>query len=263
MSWRELWATAAAVFLVGFVGCIGAFALWIQDLQQPQVAILGSGNALSLLITDGPARLLIATGDDPIAFENALSEVRPIFARRVDVLLVAGNDDTLLVPLAAHADRHVRTSAALAPLPPSAEAEEFGAIETYAAPRAFQLGPTVRVTVETASAAAGDLATDFPAWRVTVERGDSRIVALSDGAAAALFPPGEPAAVLVVAGDDPVEAWNLAPAVALVANAEAIGGPDLRGSFGESRRPPRWGFRVHPNEALRLRFVPGGGRDSR
>ena len=64
--------------------------------------LLGSGNRLSLLVTDGPARLLLATGDSPIDYENALTDVRPIFARRVDVLLVAGSGNTLLVPLAAH-----------------------------------------------------------------------------------------------------------------------------------------------------------------
>ena len=83
----------------------------------PQVALLGSGNRLSLLVTDGPARLLLATGDNPIEYENALTHVRPIFARRVDVLLVAGSGSELRVPLAAYGDAHVRSATALAALP--------------------------------------------------------------------------------------------------------------------------------------------------
>ncbi|MBA2597305.1 MAG: hypothetical protein H0V00_11855 [Chloroflexia bacterium] len=257
-SWRTIGAMAAAVFVITLIGCSAAFALWFRDLGPPQIAVLGTGNRLSLLVSDGPARLVIATGNDPIAYENALTRLRPIFARRIDLLLVAGDGDSLLVPLTARDDRHVRRIAALAPLPPSAETAEMGSIDTLTGARRIQLGPAVRVTVETAFPFAADPTTDFPSWRATIEHGGTRIVALSDGAAAALFPPSDATSVLIVAGDDPVAAWNLAPAVALIANAEAIGGPELRSAFAGARRPPQWGFRVHPNEALRLRFVPGG-----
>jgi hypothetical protein len=258
LSWREIVVTSALVFLIGFLGCIAAFAIWLQDLNGPQIAILGSGNRLSLLVIDGSARLVIATGDDPIEYENALSRVRPIFARRVDVLLVAGSDASLLVPLAAHGDRHVRTTTALAPLPPSPESTAFGVIPAFSAPRRIQLGPAVDVVVETAFPFGADPATEFPAWRATIEHGQSRVVVLSDGEAASVFPPGEPASVLVVSGEDPVAAWDVDPAVALVANADAIGGPELRSAFTQDLRPPEWVFRVFPGEALRLRFIPGG-----
>jgi hypothetical protein len=257
-TWRNIAATGILVFGIALAGCLVAFSLWIQDLAAPQVAILGSGNRLSLLVTDGPARLLLATGDDPIAFENALTQVRPIFARRVDVLLVAGDDRTLLVPLAARADPRVRLTTALASLPPSAEAEAFGRISAFAGPRRIRLSPSVTVTVETALPVGAGAATTFPAWRATIVRGQTRVVVLSDGSAAALFPPSEPASVLVVAGDDPGTGWTLAPAVALVANSGAISGPELRAGFAESRRQPAWGYRVFPGEALRLRFVAGG-----
>ena len=257
-SWRDVAATVLLVFVITLVGCVAAFAFWLQDLSAPQVAFLGSGNQLSLLVTDGPARLLLATGDSPIDYENALTRVRPIFARRVDVLLVAGSGSTLLVPLAAHGDARVRGTAALAPLPESPEADALGPITAFSSPQHIRLGSSVRVTVETALPFGADAAVDFPAWRATIERGGTRIVALSDGAAAALFPPVSEASVLAVSGDDPAAAWDASPAVAFVANAEAIGGPEMRSAFGASRRTPEWGFRVFPGEALRLRFVEGG-----
>ena len=37
-----------------------------------------------------------------------------------------------------------------------------------------------------------------------------------------------------------------------------IDGPEMRAAFSESRRPPQWGYRVFPGEALRLKFVAGG-----
>ena len=127
--------------------------------------LLGAGNRLSLLVTDGPARLLLATGDNPIEYENALTHVQPIFARRVDVLLVAGSGDTLLVPLAAHGDSHVRNVTALAPLPHSAEADAIGAIPSFSSPQQIRLGPSTQVTVETAFPFGADADAEFPAWR--------------------------------------------------------------------------------------------------
>jgi hypothetical protein len=257
-SWREIVTTAILVFLVTCAGCVAAFTFWVQELSAPQVVLLGSGNRLSLLVTDGPARLLLATGDSPIDYENALSDVRPIFARRIDVLLVAGSGSTLLAPLAAHGDSHVRTTTALALLPRSAEAEAMGAIPSFSSPQRIQMGSSIQVTVETALPVGADADADFPAWRATVEHGESRVVVLSDGPAASLFPPPGAVSVLAVSGADPAAAWDLSPAVAFVANAEMIGGPEMRAAFTASRRTPQWGYRVFPREALRLRFVAGG-----
>ena len=212
---------------------------------------------MSIIVSDGPARLVLATGDEPIQYENALTRVRPIFARRIDVLLIAGSNRSLLVPLAARGDPHVRATAALAPLPRSAEAAEIGDVRSFTSAQRIQLGPNVSVTVETVLPFGADPEEDFPVWRAIVEHGETRVVVLSDSEAAALFPP-QPASVLVVSGDDPAAAWELAPAVALVANAEAIGGPELRSAFSAAERKPQWGLRVFPGEALRLRFVPGG-----
>src|SRR6185295_6835920 len=97
---------------------------------------------------------------------------------RIDQLLLAGSGDALLVPVIAAGDPHVRHRAAVAPLPPSPERDEIGPITTIA-------------------------------------HGQSRIVALSEGDAASLFPPPPQAAVLVVSGDDPEAAWESSPAIAL------------------------------------------------
>ena len=257
-SWQEIVLTAALVFLVAAAGAVAAFTFWLQDLTAPQIALLGSGHQLSVLVTDGPARLLLATGDSTIDYENALTQVRPIFARRVDVLLVAGSGSTLRVPLAAQGNSHVRNVTALAPLPQSAEADAIGAVASFSSPQRIRLGPSTQVTVETALPFGADADTDFPAWRATVEHGETRVVILSDGPAAALFPPASSPSVLAVSGADPAAAWDLSPAVAFVANADMIDGPDMREAFTGSRRPPQWGYRVAPGEALRLKFVAGG-----
>lgn len=253
----EVARTVGAVFAVGLVGCLIAFALWLRTYEEPTVTVLGAGDQLSILVADGPARLLLATGDEPMLFENAFTRVRPIFARRVDVLLVAGAGATLHVPVQAHADAHIRETFAVAPLPPSAEADALGAIEEWRGSRQITVGPSVSVLVETALPAGADPTRQFPLWRMTIARGNSRIVVVSDAQAAAVFPPGPAAAVLVVSGADPAAAWERAPAVALVANAEQVDGPALRGSESVGGRAV-WTCRVFPGEALRLRFVSDG-----
>jgi hypothetical protein len=162
------------------------------------------------------------------------------------------------VPLAAHGDSHVRSATALAPLPRSAEADAIGAIPSFSSSQRIRLGPSIQVTVETALPFAADADVEFPAWRATIEHGETRVVVLSDGPAAALFPPASAPSVLAVSGADPAAAWDLSPAVTFVANSEMIDGPEMRAAFTESRRPPQWGYRVFPGEALRLRFVAGG-----
>jgi hypothetical protein len=258
LSWRQVAVTLAAVFLIAAAGGGVAFGFWRQSLEAPQVVVLGSGNRLSLLVTDGPARLVLATGDTPIAYENALSQVRPLFARRIDVLLLAGEGNSLLVPHDAAGDPHVRTVAALAPLPSSPEAIAIGPVSPLDTPRRIQLGPRVAVTVETALPAGADPDQTFPPWRAVIEHGETRIVALSDGEAASLFPPTDPASVLIVSSGDPAAAWDLTPAVAVIADGQEITGPALRAALAQTPRPPEWGFLVFNNEALRLSFIPGG-----
>lgn len=257
-SWRQIVITVTLVFVIAATGCAVAFALWWRDISAPQVVVLGTGNRLSILVADGPARLVLATGDEPIAYGNALARFQPLFARRVDLLLVAGADRSLLVPVAAHEDRHTRTTIALAPLLASPEAQAIGPIPSFHGPRRVQLGPNIDVTVETAHPYGTQPTDAFPAWRATIERGATRVVVLSDGGAAELFPPGPPAAAVVVSGANPAAAWDWSPAVALVANSEAISGPELRETFADTARAPLWGVLVAPGEALRLRFIDDG-----
>jgi hypothetical protein len=257
-AWRQLGLTVLLVFAIAAVGCAAAFGFWLQDFTTPQVALLGSGDRLSLLVADGPSRLILATGDDPIEFENALATFRPLFARRVDVLLLAGQGDSLLVPLRAHEDGRARTTFALATLPSSPGYEALAATPILASPRRIQLSPSVAVSIETATPLGTDPNDTAPFWRATIERGATRIVVLSDGEAAALFPPSLPASVLAISGSEPATAWGDAPAVTFVASADAISGPEMRSAFADSRQPPTWGFRVAPGEALRIRFTESG-----
>ena len=255
-SWRDLLVTTATVFLVTLIGVGIAAGIWYRDIMSPRIVFLGSGNRLSVLVTDGPSRLLIASGDDPTGFENALTSVMPIFARRVDVLLVSGTKSTLMAPLSAVDGGQVRLTRSLGGIPPSLEASELGAMPELVMPGRIKLSPDITLAIETATAA-NARPDDPPAWRAIVQRGNTRIVVLSNGEAAGLFSAPPPASIIAVVGDDPVAGWANAPGVALVAAADELSGPELRERF-TGTHAPTWGFRVASGEALTFHFVENG-----
>jgi hypothetical protein len=256
ITWRSVLATAGTVFLVALLGVGFCVGYWYRDILSPRIVFLGSGDRLSVLVTDGPSRLLIASGDDPTGFENAFTSVLPIFARRVDVLLVSGAGPTLLAPLSASRDEQVRMTRSLGSIPPSVEASEFGSVTALTMPSRIRLSPEITLLIETATPP-GAKPNDPVSWRAIVERGQTRIVVLSDGEAAELFPLAPPASVIAVVGDDPVEGWEAAPGVALVTAAGELTGPKLRQRLTEDNAP-RWGFRVASGEALTFHFVENG-----
>ena len=255
-SWRDLLVTTATVFLVTLIGVGIAAGIWYRDIMSPRIVFLGSGDRLSVLVTDGPSRLLIASGDDPTGFENALTSVMPIFARRVDVLLVSGTKSTLMAPLSAVDGGQVRLTRSLGGIPPSLEASELGAMPELVMPGRIKLSPDITLAIETATAA-NARPDDPPAWRAIVQRGNTRIVVLSNGEAAGLFSAPPPASIIAVVGDDPVAGWANAPGVALVAAADELSGPELRERF-TGTHAPTWGFRVASGEALTFHFVENG-----
>lgn len=257
-SWRAVALHVGIVFAIAASGCATAFALWMHDIDSPRISFLGSGDRMSVLVSEGPARIVLATGNNPVAYENAFMSVQPLFARRVDVLLIAGAERSLLVPISAHRDPHVRSTLAVASVPESEESRALGAVPVLDEPKRIQVGPTIELTVEGYEPVGSDPNETFASWRITIERGDTRVVVLSDGSAAGLFPPGPAASVLAVSGENPLEALAYTSAVAVVANADAVDGPTFRDGLAALKRPPSWGFRVAPGDSLNLHLVDGG-----
>ncbi|MFN8592719.1 MAG: hypothetical protein U0031_14770 [Thermomicrobiales bacterium] len=255
---NDAYITAGLVFLVSLFGYSAAFAIWGNSYAESSVTILGSGSELSILVNEGRSRVLLASGNDPVRFSNAFTDIRPIFARRVDVLVAVGEGDDLLVPIAARDDQNVRETFAIGSLPPSAESTALAPQDEWQGPKRIQIGPTVTMTIEPIAATLDGNGNQELSWRATIERGSTRVVVLSDGGLAERFAPGPPASVLVVSGAEPAAGWAATPAIALVANASRVDGPELRSDLEANRVQPRWTARVFPGESLRLRFIPEG-----
>ncbi len=256
---------AGVVFVAFALGFAVVQISWLQELRRPRVVLLGAGDRLSVLVTAGDARLLLASGDDPAAFGNALGRVLRPSQERIDEVLVAGEGDDLRAAALAAALPGTRSVVAVAPFPRSPDLPSLIGVPVIGAPRRIDLG-TVAVTVEAVPAndgtdegtAGGATEGTAWAWRATIERGASTVVVLSDGGAAARFPPSAPGSVLVVSGEDPMAGWEIGPAPVLALPDAAIPPERLRETAAAGEPVPSSVVRVFPGEAVALEFVAGG-----
>lgn len=252
-----------ALIIFGLSGTATAAltAAWATTPDAPTVTILGAGNRLSVLVTAGNARLLIATGNDATAFGNALSRAQHPTSKRVDILLVAGQGNDLIAPASIRANERIRFAAAISPLSgaPAAFATAGEGLPPLVTPRRFLLNDEVSVVVEQGRSEAAPEAASDAAWRVLIQRGLTTVVILSDGTAASQFPTASPVAALVVAGEQPIAAWSAVPSpVLILGGTDIIEGRDLRADANHLQPDERWAVRVHSGEALPLRFVEAG-----
>jgi hypothetical protein len=245
-----------AVFVFSLGATIAVGVTQARSYSRPAVTVLGAGAGLSVLVTDGPSRLLLAAGDDSAGFGNALSRIRPFGRGRIDILLLAGstNDKTFLsrAQRLAHG-RHVEVVGD----PDLVGALGLGTDALLPSPRRFRLSDDTSVTVESLNRPA---ATEGPryAWRAIVDHGATRIVVLSDGRVASEFPDPGPVSALVVNGDKAMAAASQVDARALVASAVAVSGKQMRAGVASATPNRAWVMRVFAGEAKRFEFVDGG-----
>lgn len=248
---------AAISFLLAVIGFGAINLLWARDFAQPQVILLGAGDRLSALVTSGHGRVLIAAGDDPAEAANALRRVQYPTLPRLDVLLVAGSGEDGAVPASFAGNPDTRLKLAVAPFPQAADQPSLQGIRDMSTPRQFDLPDGVSVTVESVDASAPSDPAPRWAWRVIIARGASRVIMLSDGPDAGLFPPAGAPNVLAVSGDEPLEAWREYPAPLLAFDDASLTPGAMRDSLETDEDGPDWSVRIFPGEAVAFRFRNG------
>jgi hypothetical protein len=247
---------ALAAAATGFATTVAIGFSGSRVYDRPAVIVLGSGNNLSVLVTDGPARLLLAAGDDSAAFGNALAKTRPLGRDRIDVLLLAGttNDVTFLSRARRTAEgRHVEALG---------NPELIGALGLPAdalllSPRRFQLTRETHVTVETVDRSETAEGPSF-AWRATIDHGTTRLLVLSDGRAVGDFASVGPVSALLVGGEHAVESLSQVDTQVLVVSAVALAGKEVRGEVAEFARSRKYVVRVFAGDATSFAFTDGG-----
>jgi hypothetical protein len=253
---RRRFAVAAISFGATFPAVLGYAAVQAGRAGAPAVHALGAGDDLSILVTAGPARLLIATGTDTTAFGNALASALPFLLRRIDVVLLAGAGRSAAV--ASHAMRSVH-GRAFAIVDPNYNAFEGKSpserrTEAIIEPRSYELPLGVSVTVESA------VDDEQSGWRATIVHELTRVVVVPDGRLAKIFSWYDPISALIVTGDRPAEAVVAARTPAVVVNAESVSVDALREEMASIAPRPLWMLQVFAGESKAIEFVDSGLR---
>lgn len=259
-SWRSGLLVALATCVAAAILTAAFGIVWARGTQTPRVTVLGAGKQLSVLVTSGNARVLIAAGDKSTAFANAWSRAHPPTTRRLDVLLLAPSGQDIGFAARARSLTDARRIYVIGLLPArDAVAAGLTAIPPLPAPSRISLPGDVSITVEQDEVpdAKNPTGTDL-AWRAVVRHGATAVVVLRKGADAARFPTVGPTAALIVAGDHPEEAVAAVAPRALLVSAGTISGKALRHDVAGDVDDRLWAARVDEGAVVRLDFTAGG-----
>lgn len=257
---RRRLITVAASFGLTFPVALGIAGAVARRTETPRIIALGAGDDLSILVTAGPARLLLATGTDTTAFGNAFGAALPLGLRRIDVVLLAGRGKSTAV---ADYALHAVAGRTYAVIDHGLAVDELGndAVrrpEMLTANRRYQLPEDVAVSVETAGDGEDDDAQSV--WRVMIECRLSRVVVVPDGWTLDRFPPPDSFSALIITGSHPTPAVASMPAPVLVVGAESVPHDVLREEVVPALQRDLYLLSVFPGEATRLDFVEDGLR---
>jgi hypothetical protein len=240
-------AILAGAFLVALLSVLALGAQWRRDNAEPSLRVLGSGNRLSVLITSGEARVLIATGNDAADFGNALAGALRPPSRRIDVLILAGGNGDL--PVASRAIRdHPEAEAFILNGPLIERAGDLGIPQdqVIARPTTLTLPGAIEIDLMPSAEVNGG-------WSATVRRGATMILVASDPEVLAGI--RAPRSVVIVSrgfGNDAPERID-SPALVVPTGQASIAGLSTPG--GDR---PLAVVLVENGGVARLRFVDGG-----
>jgi len=240
---------ASVTYLAVIIIAIALGASWIRDDRIASVRVLGSGSRLSVLVVSENTRLLIAGGDDASAFGNALAGALHPTSRRIDVVLLWGNEADRAVVAKARRDFPNATTFLLdGPLRSELSNFDLRPHQVIENPTHVALPGGVDIYVSPSSAEASD-------WSIEIQRGHSFVVVASDPE---VFNSreGRPSAVVLTRKFDAEELTFPLPG-ALVQPSQSITFADIVEKTGRSGTPA-WIVQVNDSESARLSFTERG-----
>jgi hypothetical protein len=245
-------APLLAIAMVAAVATSALAGQWRADATRPEIIVLGSGDSLSVLVRAGASRLLIASGDNIDDFDRAYGGILRPTISRLDILIVTGAGQQLLVPERL-SDRGVaRTVFALRPigLGQSTGALARAAPRVIKYPTAITLNEGVTVSIDPYPIAASP-----DTWSVSIVHGTSRVVIAP---ALEAIPGGaSPPSTVIVAGGLDRETLHASQASAVITRGrEARDVLRLTKEVGPTSGATRV-WVVHDSEFLRIRLKRG------
>ena len=248
-------ATVAPLVAIAVIAALTTSALagrWRTAVAGPEVIVLGSGDALSVLVRSGPSRLLVASGRDIDDFDRAYGSVlRPTIAR-LDILIIAATGQEMLVPERLVSRNVGRTILGIRPVGTGqltgtlAEAD----VQVMRQPTTIRLNGGVSVSVNPSS----DAHSPSP-WHILVTYGGSRVLIVPEADSARPVP-GVLSAMVVIGKSDFSEASPVNSGGFIVRGKDASDMLRVTTVFDRaSTAAPVWV--VHDSEFLRLKLGDG------
>lgn len=253
---RDLIVCLAVALLTG-TAVTGAVPALARNNHGDRIVMLGAGNTLSVLVTSGSTRLLLATGSSRTDFANAFEAAMPFGIRRIDVVLVAGYGTNLVVPSRALDQLDPPFAAAVHPLAAGDAARHFpaGPPAPLDGSTRIRLGDRVSLTLETATTTGSENARLN--WRALIQRGRTTVAVLSSAEAYDDFAWSVPLSALIVV-DGSIDSVDELAAAAVAGPAIGMDADRLRAMSANST--VRYAIEVRPAAAIEMRFVEGGLR---
>lgn len=235
----------------------GAAPALARKNHGDRIVMLGAGTTLSVLVTSGSTRLLLATGSNRTDFANAFEAAMPFGVRRIDVVLIAGYGANLVVPSRALDQLDPAFAAAVHPLAAGDAARHFpeGPPAPLDNPTRIRLSDDVSLTLETTPSASSDTAR--LSWRVLIQRGRTTVAVLSSAEAYVDFTWSDTLSALIVV-DGPVASVDDFAAAAVAGPASGMDANRLQAM--NSHPSVRYAIEVRPASVSEMRFVEGGLR---
>ncbi len=254
-GWLVLGVAAVVMAVTTFV-----VPAWTAARSTPRVVLLGCGSSLSVLIQAGDARVVIAAGDDPAAYGNAIDRALALSESRIDLLIVAATGKELAVPADLASDDHVREVVRLGSPHPGRETGDLRAgLPQVPSHARIEVAPGVVALIETVEIPKPDGGGDFDlAWRAEIRHGGATVTVLSDAEHASAFAPLTSRGVLVVARNDEFGSLMPSPAGALVVNADDVDGSEIRADLPPLLTADLPTIRVHSGTAVTLLLNESG-----
>jgi hypothetical protein len=226
--WRWLVAALLIGVLISWAWSAGS----ARSANEPAIVLLGSGNGLSVLVTTGDARVLVAGGTSAGDFANALADARPRTTPRIDVLVALPGSRNVVD----RARELARPTLELRLPDQRSGRQESG---TLTSRRAIDL-PGITIDIDPGSGSGED-------WSITIRAGASTTLVVPAWTVAASR---APVALVVITGRDTGAAATTARTPAIAASVRALDSPVVKDGLLAGR--------VAPGDAVRLRMSSDG-----
>ena len=254
LGWKTLvtiaWCTTFGSATIAGFGIATAQA----PPHDPLISVLGSGDGLSVLVRAGDARIVIASGTDAGAFGNALGRGSPWGPRRIDLLLLSPNPNSLPVTTTAIENLDPRQTSLLGPSW-GASRPVLQGVPVLPSPSRITLPDDVVVQLEWAIDPTGEPET--MRWKLIVSHQSTRIAMIPDGSSASLLDEMEFAQGLIVLGSGVEHFLESASTPLVVTSASTISGKSLR-SAADTSTGALWGARIFPGNSIDLTMTGNG-----